>query len=102
MLLKRNGEGEQNFNTSYAYVCKLTTTNAHNMGLFILRKVGVNVYYACVLISIYWCIWDDIKQQYSVMIERELWWTKSTHPILLVNCGLGTHSMMNIYIPVCL
>ena len=54
------------------YVCKLTTTKAHNMSSLILRKVGVNVHFAYVLITIHWCIWDDIKQQYSVMIERDL------------------------------
>ena len=84
------------------YVWKLTATKVHDMSSLILSKVGVNVPFAYVLITIRLCIWDDIKQQYSVMIEKELWWTKSTHPILLVNCGLGTHSMMNIYIPVCL
>ena len=83
-----------------AYVCKLTTTNAHNMGSLILRKVGVNVHFTCVLVTIYWCTWDDIKQQYSVMIERELWWTRSTHPILLVIVDLA-HIQWWIFIFMC-
>ena len=44
------------------YVCKLTTTKAHNMSSLILRKVGVNVHFACVLVTIYWYTCDDIKQ----------------------------------------
>ena len=44
------------------YAGELTTTKAHNMSLLILSKVGVNVHFAYVLITIHWCIWDDIKQ----------------------------------------